>query len=170
MIMRIGIDIDDTLVSTSESFDEVSKKYNINFSKSWKDEWTQEERDFIFKKYLDEILLGAKFKENSIEVVNQLHDLGHQLIVITARNNNYSKTMKGKTLEILQTKDLKISKVYFEQTKKSDLAKELNIDLMIDDSRYVYDNMKKDGIDCILFGDKIKTWNEVLEYVKEMEE
>jgi len=168
--MRIGIDIDDTLVSTSESFDEVSKKYNINFSKSWKDEWTQEERDFIFKKYLDEILLGAKFKENSIEVVNQLHDLGHQLIVITARNNNYSKTMKGKTLEILQTKDLKISKVYFEQTKKSDLAKELNIDLMIDDSRYVYDNMKKDGIDCILFGDKIKTWNEVLEYVKEMEE
>ena len=68
--MRIGIDIDDTLVSSSESFDEVRKKYNISFSKSWKDEWTQEERDFIFKKYLDEILLGAKFKENSIEVKN----------------------------------------------------------------------------------------------------
>ena len=60
--MRIGIDIDDTLVSTSESFDEVRKKYNINFSKSWKDEWTREERDFIFNKYLDQILLNAKFK------------------------------------------------------------------------------------------------------------
>lgn len=168
--MRIGIDIDDTLVSSSESFDEVRKKYNINFSKSWKDEWTQEERDFIFNKHLDEILLGAEFKENSIKVVNHLHNLGHELIVITARSNNYAKTMKEKTLEILQKKDLKISQVYFEQNKKSDLAKQLNIDLMIDDSRYVYDNMKKDGIDCILFGDKIKTWDEVLEYIKEKEE
>lgn len=168
--MRIGIDIDDTLVSTSESFDEVRKKYNINFSKNWKDEWTKEEMNFIFDKYLDKILLGAKFKENSIEVVNQLHDLGHEFIVITARSNNYCKTMKEKSLEILQREGLKISEVYFEQSKKSDLAKKLNIDLMIDDSRYVYDNMKKDGIDCILFGDRIKTWNEVLEYIKELEE
>jgi len=28
----------------------------------------------------------------------------------------------------------------------------------------------KDNIDCILFGDKIKTWYEVLEYIKEKEE
>ena len=168
--MRIGIDIDDTLVSTSESFDEVIKKYQINFDKSWKDEWTREERDLIFNKYLEEILLEAKFKENSIKVINHLHDLWHELIVITARSNNYCKTIKEKTLDILQREGLKISKVYFEQNKKSDLAKNLNIDLMIDDSLYVYDNMKKDGINCILFGDKIKTWNEVLKYIKEKEE
>ena len=168
--MRIGIDIDDTLVSTSESFDEVRKKHNINFSKSWKEDWTKEEINFIFNKYLEEILLGAKFKENSIEVLHHLHSLGHELIVITARTNNYCKTVKEKTLEILKNEGLKISEVYFEQNKKSDLAKELNINLMIDDSRYVYDNMKRSGIDCILFGDKIKTWNEVLEYIKEMEE
>ena len=41
---------------------------------------------------------------------------------------------------------------------------------MIDDSVYVYDNMKQEGIDCILFGDKIKKWDEVLKYIKEMEE
>ena len=168
--MRIGIDIDDTLVCTSESFDEVINKYNINFSKKWNDEWTKEERDFIFYKYLDKILLGAKFKENSIEVINKLYDLGHTIIVITARSNNYYKGMKEKTLEILDREGLKISEVYFEQNKKSDLAKKLNIDLMIDDSKYVYDNMINDGIDCILFGDKIKTWNQVLEYVNEKEE
>ena len=168
--MRIGIDIDDTLVSTSESFDEVRKKYNINFSKNWKDEWTREEMNFTFNNYLEEILLGAKFKENSIEIVNYLHDLGHELIVITARSNNYCETIEQKTLEILQREGLKITEVYFEQNKKSDIAKQINIDLMIDDSRYVYDNMKKDGIDCILFGNKIKTWDEVLEYIKEVEE
>jgi acid phosphatase class B len=168
--MRIGIDIDDTLVNTSESFEEVIKKHNINFSKNWKDEWTKDEMNFIFNKYLAEILLGAKFKENSIKIVNQLHELGHELIVITARSNNYCETIKEKTLEILKREDLKISEFYFEQNKKSDLAKKLNVDLMIDDSKYVYDNMKNDGIDCILFGDKIKTWNEVLEYIKEKEE
>lgn len=168
--MRIGIDIDDTLVSTSESFDEVRKKYNINFSKSWKDEWTKEEMNLIFNKYLEEILLGAKFKENAIQVVNQLYDLGHELIVITARRNKYCGRIEEKTLDILQREGLKISKVYFGQSKKSDLAKKLNIDLMIDDSEDVYDNMKRDGIDCILFGDKIKTWNGVLEYIKETEE
>ena len=114
--------------------------------------------------------MGAKFKENSIQVVNQLHDLGHELIVITARSNNYCKRMKEQTIEILNENGLKISQIYFEQNKKSDLAKQLNIELMIDDSRYVYDNMKKDGINCILFGDKIKKWSEVLEYIKETEE
>ena len=168
--MRIGIDIDDTLVSTSESFDEVREKYNINFSKNWKDEWTKDEMNFIFNNYLEEILLEAKFKENSIEAVNNLYSLGHELIVITARSNNYSKKIKEKTLEILNSNGLKISEVYFEQNKKSDLAKKMNIDLMIDDSRYVYNNMKNDGINCILFGDEIKTWDEVFEYIKEMEE
>ena len=78
--------------------------------------------------------------------------------------------MKEKTLNILKEKGLRISQVYFEQRKKSDLAKQLNIDLMVDDSKFVYDNMIKDNIDCILFGDKIKTWNKVLEYIKEKEE
>lgn len=167
--MRIGIDIDDTLVSTSESFNEVKKKYNINFSKDWKDNWTKEEMNFIFNTYLEEILLGAKIKENAKEVTDYLYSLGHELIVITARTDNYCKTMKEKTLEILKKQGLKVSKFYFGQIKKSDLAKELNIDLMIDDSKYVYDNMKKDGIDCILFGDRIKNWNEILEYIKQKE-
>ena len=30
--------------------------------------------------------------------------------------------------------------------------------------------MKKENIDCILFEDKIKNWNEVFEYIKQKEE
>ena len=168
--MRIGIDIDDTLVDTGDSFETIRKKYNIDFSKSWQDEWTQQEMDFIFNSYLEEILLNATFKENAIEVVNHLHDLGHELFIITARSNNYSKVMKERTTQILKEVGLKVSQIYFEQRIKSDLAKELKIDLMIDDSMYVYNNMKQEGIDCILFGDKIKTWKEVLKYIKEKEE
>jgi len=69
----------------------------------------------------------------------------------------------------MKKEKIKISEFYFAESRKSDLAKKLNLDLMIDDSDYVYNNMKKDNINCILFGDKIKTWKEVLEYIKDKE-
>lgn len=168
--MRIGIDIDDTLVGTSESFDKVIKKYNINFSKRYKDKWTEEEWHFICNNYLEEYLIGAVLKEDAKEVVNHLASMGYELIIITARSNKYCKVLEQKTLEFIKKENLNIDKVYFKQTKKSDLAKELKLDLMIDDNIDVYNNMKSEGIDCILFGDKIKTWKEVLEYIEKKEE
>lgn len=170
MSMRIGIDIDDTLVSTSESFDEVIKKYNINFSKKLHDKWTFNERKLIFSNYLEEILMSAKIKLNAKEVINYLSEKGYELFIITARNTKYSKNAEVATKSLIKNENLNIKEIYFDQVKKSDIAKQLKIDLMIDDNIDVYNNMKKEGIDCILFGDKIKTWNEVLEYIKEKEE
>ena len=164
--MKIGIDIDDTLVDTSKSFDSLIKKYNINFDKKYKDNWTKEEKEFIFSNYLSEILIRAKIKEDAKEVLNYLYNKGYELIVITARSNKYCKNIEKFTKDMIQKENIKISKFYFGQNKKSDIAKQLNLDLMIDDSEYVCDNMKKENIDYILFGDKIKTWKEVLEYIE----
>ena len=164
--MIIGIDIDDTLVSSSETFDRLIKKYNIAFSKKWNDEWTQEERDFIFGNYLEEVLFNAEIKKDAKEVLDYLVNKGYKLIIITARSNKYCKKIEEFTIEFIRKENLKISEIYFGESKKSDLAKRLNIDLMVDDSDYVYENMRKENIDCILFGDKIKTWKEVLEYIK----
>ena len=168
--MRIGIDIDDTLVGTSESFDKVIKKHKINFSKKFKDKLTSEEWDFICNNYLEEILMGAVIKEGAKEVINYLSSLGCELIIITARSNKYCDVIEKRTLEFIRDENLKFDEMYFNQQKKSDLAKKLKIDLMIDDNIDVYNNMKNDGIDCILFGDKIKTWEEVLKYIEKKEE
>ena len=167
--MKIGIDIDDTLVSSSEAFDEVIKKYNDNFKKKFKDRWSEEEKNFIFKNYLKETLMRAKIKDNAKETLDCLHNLGHELIIITARGNKHCEGIEKFTIDFIKKENLKISELYFNEYKKSDLAKRLNIDLMIDDSTYVYNNMKQENIDCILFGDKIKTWKEVLEYIKDKE-
>ncbi len=166
--MRIGIDIDDTLVSTSESFDEVIRKYNVNFSKKFKDDWTKEEKNFIFNNYLNETLINAKLKENAIYVLNELDKLGHEIIVITARTEKNCKGIEENTKKLLEDNNIKISKCYFAQYKKSDIAKKINLDLMIDDSINVYENMKKDNIDCILF-DEGKNWIDILEYVNKRE-
>lgn len=167
--MKIGIDIDDTLVSTSESFDEVVKKYNLDFKKKFKDTWTEEEKKFIFDNYLKEILINAKLKENAKEVVNYLNNLGHKLVIITVRGNKYCDGIEEFTKKFIEQEKINICEFYFGEYEKSDLAKKLNLDLMIDDSVYIYNNMKKDNIECILFGDKIKTWKDVLDYIERKE-
>ena len=168
--MRIGIDIDNTLVNTNESYDRVIKKYNLDFNKDYKElykTWTKEERDYIFKNYLQEILKDATFKDGAIDALKKLNDLGNELYIITARRNHYSPNLEEETLKVINDNGLNIKKVYFGQDKKSDIAKNINIDLMIDDDENVYKNMKLENIDCILYGDKIKTWEDVLKYIEE---
>ena len=167
--MIIGIDIDDTLVNTSQSFDNVIKKYNVNFNKKFKDDWTKEEFEFIFNHYLKEILLSAKLNEGAKEVIDYLNDKNYKLIVITARSNRYDASIPEETIKQLKSENINITEFYFDEEEKASLAKKLKLDLMIDDSHHVYENMKKENIDCILFGDKIKTWKEVLEYIKQKE-
>lgn len=168
--MKIGIDIDDTLVDTSKSLDELLQKYNIDFKRKYKNKWTRKEKNFIFSNYLEEMLVNAKIKKDVREVLDNLNFLGHELIIITARNNKYCAGIEEFTLKFLKYEKINVSKVYFRQSIKCNLAKQLKLDLMIDDDVRVYNNMKKENIVCILFGDNIKTWKEVLQYIKEKEE
>ena len=59
-----------------------------------------------------------------------------------------------------------INEFYFGYFNKQDIANSLNLDLMIDDNISVYNSIKNVGIDCILFGDTIKTWDSVLKYIE----
>ena len=167
--MRIGIDIDETLTETEKSFDEVIKKYNVPFSKKYKDRWIPEEAQFLFDNYGKEILGDVELKKDVKESLEYLKSKGHELIVISARNTIYEKNSDKMTYDLIKKYQLPIDEVYLRQPTKSELAKELGIDIMIDDSIDVYNNMKRENIDCILFGDRIKTWHEVIEYIDRKE-
>ena len=164
--MRIGIDIDNTLVNSNEYFEYIKKRDKLNFKKSYTIGWTVDECNELLPKYAKELITNAKFMPNACEVLDYLHNEGHKLIIITARDNTYYKNSIELTKKILMNKKIEIDEFYFGKVKKSDIASEINIDLMIDDSKKVYNRMKKENIDCILFGDKIKTWKEVLDYIE----
>lgn len=164
--MRIGIDMDETLTDTEISFNEIIKKHNVNFNKKYSDNWSKKEAEYILSNYCEEIIAGAKIKKDAKEAIKCLKDSGHKLFIITARSNHYSKKIEDITYNLIKENDLELDGCYFNQHKKSDLAKKLKIDLMIDDSKYVYNNMKKENIDCILFGDKINNWKDVLKYIE----
>lgn len=164
--MKIGIDIDETLTYTEISINQILKKNNIDFNKKYNDIWTKEEVNFIFGNFYDEIIIGAKIKKDAKEVLSRLRKAGHELFIITARNNDYSNNTQMLTYNFIKENKLDITNVYFNQNKKSDLAKKLGIDLMIDDNKKVYENMKKENINVILFGDEIKTWKDILKYIE----
>lgn len=164
--MRIGIDVDETLTDTEISFNEVIKKYNIKFDKKYSDKWSKKEAEYLLGNFCEEIIGEAKLKKGAKEAIKFLKDSGHELFIITARNNNYSKNIEDITRNLMKENNLEIDDYYFNQNKKSGIAKKLNIDLMIDDNINVYNNMKKVNIDCILFGDEIKNWKDVLKYIE----
>lgn len=168
--MRIGIDIDETLTDTKKSFYETLEKYQIMFNGEYHNWHQQESAQLIVNNHLEEIMSKAKLKDRAKEVLDELYNRGHELFIITARSNNYCSCLETITNQLVKDNDLNIKEVYFNQDEKSVLAKKLGIDLMIDDSASVYQNMQKEKIDCILFGDKITTWTEVLEYINKKEE
>ena len=163
--MRIGIDIDETITDTIKSFNKVVKKYKLNLQADYDNIWTKEAFKIISPYFL-EILSNSPLKKGAKEAIEKLNEMGHELYIITARSNRYQDLIEEMTIKLINDNNLKFKEIYFSQDIKSDLAKKLNIDLMIDDSIDVYNNMKKEGIDCILFKDKIKNWEDVLEYVK----
>lgn len=162
--MRIGIDVDNTLVKSNEYFEYIKVRDGLNFNKSYTVGWTEEECLQILPKYAEELISNVEFMDDACEVLDYLKDKGHELIIITARNNKYYKHSIEITKKRL--KHIKIDEFYFGYENKASIAKKVNIDLMIDDSKTVYDSMKKENIDCILFGDKIKSWKEVLDYIE----
>lgn len=163
--MKIGIDIDETLTDTEKSFDNVIKKYNIKTNKKYKDNWSK--TDFLLiDRYTKEMLESAKLKVGVREAIDKLNLLGHEIYIITARSDEYCQGIEKFTINFLNTQKIYYKKIYFGQDLKSDLAKKLDIKLMIDDNKKVYNNMLKENIDCILFGDKINTWEEVLMYIE----
>ena len=167
--MRIGIDIDETLTDTDKSFRYISKKYNICTNKNFKIKWNEEEL-LKYSKYLSEVFKCAKLKEGVKESIDELHRLGHELYIITARNNKYCADVEDLTINMFKENNLCFDKIYFNQQLKSDIAKELGISLMIDDSVSVYNNMKEENIECIMFGKDVKSWREVLEYINKVGE
>lgn len=167
--MRIGIDLDDTLVNTSKAFDEVLMRNNVTFNKKYSDVWTEKEAEFILKNYFEETVKIAKLNVGAKAAIDYLSSSGHEIIVITARSNHYSNNIEDITLKFIKDNNLKISEIYFGQHEKANKAKELKIDVMIDDNPEIYKSMKAKNIDCILMGDKIKNWYEVIEYIKKKE-
>ena len=172
--MNIGIDFDNTLVNTFE----VSKKYlDIykpgNSLKSYHELPLEEEIAF-FSKYHMDIVKDLKVFRNVKKAFSFFRKNNCKLYLITARGLNVSDQVKMvETIkEYLRNKKISFDGEIYYQQYKSKACLDNKIDVMIDDTDYVLDEVSKNHIRVLKYGnrsdkyDYVLNWNEVIDYFR----
>lgn len=184
--MKIGIDIDDTMADTFDylmpyiaEFFDVNIKYlkdnNISYSNLPK-EMKKREREFA-KKYYDKVIPNTPFKPKVAEYIDKIKDLGHEIIVITARDKTLYTDEYKTTIEELKNNNIQYDKLICD-FDKAKVCKDKKVDLFIDDSITNCNKVKELGIETILFSSKsnindktnlyrIDNWKEIYEEINE---
>lgn len=190
--MRIGIDIDDTLALSSEylmpflfDFDKKEASGNgiIRNHRKYQEafDWSIEEHKLFRDKYADAIGLDIPVKKDAAKYVRMLKELGHSIIIITARRNNYYNNPYEVSKEWLEKNNIMFDKLLAFSSKKGEVCRGEKIDLLIDDSfgqaSYVATNLKIPVLmpvdsynidkecDGIL---KVNSWEEIYNIVSNM--
>ena len=183
-IMTIGVDIDDTITNSSELIIKYVKKFfntdnptlisNVMHLTQIEDKLLE-----FYEKYLYELMNTYTIKENAKEVIDRLRAKGHKIIIITARGYTIRNGIIDITKNYLKEHGINYDKIIFQARSKVNACKENNIDLMIDDSVEVVTELKKEGINAILFTSfnnkdidvdfaRVNSWLEIEEYIDKL--
>lgn len=183
--MKIGIDIDDTIMDTfdylmpyiAEYFNanvEDLKNNNISYS-NLPEKWKVKEIDFC-KKYYDTVVPDTPIKPTAVEYIKKIKELGHTILVITARDNRLYTNAYTTTAEQLSKNGVVYDKLIC-TFDKAQVCKEEKISLFIDDSITNCKKVQDMGIPVLLFNSKsnihtkidlerVDCWKEIFERVK----
>ncbi len=184
--MRIGIDIDDTLIDSIQVVRKYIKKYGHLYCKN--NELSDLEGELLrgklknkivtdfFSNHCIEISDHIRVKRYAKQVINKLHEEGNEIIIITARSDNYYKNAQEYCANYLKKKNIHYDKLITHQTYKYKTCKNEGIDIMIDDAIDTCEDVIKLGMKAIVFNsktninkdttcDRVNTWVEVYNYI-----
>ena len=189
--MKIGIDIDGVILDSEREFKVKAELYDIIDLKQnsilnekepyfqQKYDWSEEIINDFSNKERAYISETCNFMPGAIDVINLLKKDGHELIVITARGEEYKE--KNIAQRRFEEKGLEFDKCYWGAHNKSQICKEENIDIMIDD---YYKNCKQisdNKIKTLYFREypnyeleeneylkEVHNWGEIYRHIKEI--
>jgi len=166
--MKIGIDIDDTTVITIDSMINYGKKYAEEVLKQGpvklnlgtiKDRfymnalfgWTEETKFDFFNMYYKNVLEDVKPLPKAQEIINKLKEEGNEIYFISARIT----TIEGCNAEEISKNtmhkyNIPYNKMIIGAYDKLDYCLNNNIEVFIDDSLEVLQELSKHGIKCYL--------------------
>ena len=184
--MRIGIDIDDTMTETSDylrpyvaEFFNLDINYlednNISYS-NLPEELRSRSLEFA-KTYYDKVIVDTPFKPEVSEYIDKIRELGHEIIVITARDKNMYTDEYKTTSQELEKHNIHYDKLICDFDKAT-ICKEEKIDLFIDDSIPNCTRVNEVGVEVLVFNSNINkhiktnlhrvyNWKEVYDIVKD---
>ena len=187
--MVIGIDMDDTICSTNELIIEEADKYDkevlggtgVKDVKAYEFNdmlgWPKEMKEQFFKDRLEYIMSHATIKEDAKEVINNLHDKGYKIIIISFRKAKYINDPYTLTKNWLDENGVHYDKIYVDTGSKVDECIESKVNLFIDDKESHCAEVSEAGIDVILFTNAYNheenrfvrkdNWKDIEKYIEE---
>lgn len=191
--MNIGIDIDDTIADTSEIVDVYAKEYTEKLLKRkfklnekeiseplWARylyDWTIEEDKKFWEIYYEKIMESVEPKDNAIEIINKLSK-ENNIIIISARWDKENGIIRKITKEWLEKYNIKYYKQFIGHLDKTNIIKENNINIFIDDNYKTCKSIHEMGIRTLLMNsrlnedieignlEKVFNWKEIEEKIK----
>ena len=139
-------DIDDTISETDEFSESFINQSIIDYKLPYKQiskigryadykfDWSQEEAIKWYKVFGDEMLLLFPCKPNAVKTINALYDMGHKIIITTARDTLYHTNPLLTTKLWLSKNKIKYNKLIISRSDKENVCEEENADFIIDDS------------------------------------
>ena len=189
--MRIGIDIDNCI----SNFDDTLLKEYLKHDKELRNtgiinenpeylrkgmfDWTEEEENSFYKKNIEKFAKELKPIEDSSYYIKKLKEDGHEIYIITGRNNGEYTNPYELTKEWLNKYDIFYDKLIFtnayDKHAKTEVCIENNIDLMIEDSTRISLDLISNGIKVFTMNtrynqreqtlDRISRWKEIYERI-----
>ena len=194
--MNIGIDIDDTISNTFETFlpymkkfveQDLNRKLDLNLSSKIdyyniieKYGISEEEARTFWVNYYVLILETVKPRKSAVEVINTLKEKGHKVFLITARLDDGIVDVKAITKKWLEANRINYDKLIINSHNKLETAKQENINLFIDDSIRNCEMVSSGDIKTYMFStennsyyenekiEKVISWDEFYEKIKEV--
>ena len=187
--MKIGIDIDNVLSNFNEVLlnDYLEHDKSINNSGIiHKEEYIRKMFDWdisyeqeYYKKNIERLASLFKPIKDSSKYVNKLKEDGHEIYIISGRDNGEYSDPVNMTIDWLKKYNISYDKIVltnaYKHQEKADICIELGIDIMIDDSINVCTKCSDNNIECILFEtpynkkenrfNRLSSWEEIYNYI-----
>lgn len=192
--MRIGIDIDNVI----SNFDDTLLKEYLKHDKELRNtgiinenpeylrkgmfDWTEGEENSFYDANIENFARKLKPIEDSSYYIKRLKEDGHEIYIITGRNNGEYKDPYELTKEWLNKYDIIYDKLIFtnayDKHAKSEVCLENNIDLMIEDSTRISLDLINNGIKVYTMNtrynqkeqtlDRVSKWKEIYERISKL--
>lgn len=191
--MRIGIDIDNVISDMAGTMLEeylehdkelrnvgiVNDKARIRFGMF---DWTKEEEEDFYYSNIEKIAAKFKLIPNSKETIDKLKNDGHEIYIITGRDNGEYKEPLELTVNWLRKHEIYYDKLIltdaYDSHAKTVECQKNNIDIMIDDNIATCLDVQKHGIPVLVMNtrtnmtddkiDRVNNWDEIYEKISYM--
>ena len=170
--MKIGIDIDDTISDTYNSLFPYAQKFTIEtLGRSGKlntkqavnhmyvrtmHNWTEAEDHEFLDMYYDTFVKDVKIKPLAKEYLDKLAK-DNEIYLITARFPGRSANIKELTIDWLKENEVPYDELIFDAQDKVSIAKNLGLDLFIDDSYTNCKAISESGIKTLIMNSVVNS-------------